>query len=105
MAKYQVTIHGQNFLINVGGRAAKHGFYTWRFVEAADALAAEYAAVEMIRQQQDLREAVNNDPADPPIMNVDEIVELESFAGIECLKPGFVWYEHNPKRWWQFWRS
>ena len=104
VTKYLVEINGQNFLIEGDGNIAKHGFVTLRFVEAVDPPSAEDAAVQMLRDTQSLRDLVKNDAEDPPVMDVTQIAELETFDGIETLEPGFVWYEENPKRWWQFWR-
>ena len=58
----------------------------------------------MLRDSQSLRDLVENDAADPPVMDVTQIAELESFDGVEPMKPGLIWYGENPKRWWQFWR-
>ncbi len=104
MPKYKVLINGANFLIEMDGRIAKYGFFTTRFVEATDADAAENTAVQMIRETQRLRDLVRNAPDDPPVMDVTDITEMESFDGIRNLEPGFAWYEESPKRWWQFWR-
>jgi len=104
MPKYRVQINGQNFLVAVDDQIAKHGFFTWRFVESASPTEAENAATQLLRDTQSLRTMVRNATDDPPVMNVVEIVELESFHGIELLEPGFIWYSENQKRWWQFWR-
>jgi hypothetical protein len=104
MPKYQVEINGQNFLLDFEGRVARHGFFTIRFVEAVDPTAAESAAVRMIRETQGLRDLVRNTSGDPPVMDVTQIMELESFDGIENREPGFVWYPENPRHWWQFWK-
>ena len=104
MPKYKVGINGANFLIDVDGRTAKYGFFTTRFVEAADSAAAESAAVQMIRDTQRLRDLVRNAPGDPPIMDVIAITEMESFDVIKSLEPGFACYEERPRRWWQFWK-
>ena len=104
MPKYQVEINGQNFLLDVESRVGKHGFFTARFVEAANPAAAENAAVRTIRETPRLRKLVRNTSDDPPIMEVTQIVELESFDGIENREPGFVWYVESPRRWWQFWK-
>lgn len=104
MPKYQVEINGRNFLVDFEGRVAKHGFFTTRCVDAADPAVAENAAVQMIRETQQLRDLVHNTSGDPPIMEVTQIVELESFDGIENREPGFVWYVEDSRRWWQFWK-
>ena len=103
MPKYLVQIDAHNFLIDVDGSTTKRGFITFMHVEAYDPTSAEYKAVQMLRDDQDLRALVRNESADPPVMDVLEIAELESFKGVET-QLGRIWYEMNPKRWWQFWR-
>jgi hypothetical protein len=104
MPKYLVQIDARNFLVDLDGSVAKRGFVTLRYVEASDARSAEFVAVQTLRDDQEFRAMVKNDPADPPTMEVLDIVELESFDVIEDLSPGRIWYDMNPKRWWQFWR-
>jgi len=103
MSKYQVQIEAQNFLVDLEGSVAKRGFFTFRYVEADDKNAAENSAVQMLRDDQELRELVRNDTSDPPTMDVIDITELETFDGIDN-ESGRIWYDMNPKRWWQFWR-
>ncbi len=104
MPKFQVELNGRNFLLDMEGKIAKYGFITMRFVEAPDANAAELTAVEMLRSTEDLRSAAQNSPDDPPVMDVTDIAEVESFDMEGDQQPGFIWYEENPKRWWQFWK-
>lgn len=49
MSLYQILIEGRNFLITVEGDCAKHGFLTYRYVEASDPESAGNKAVQMIR--------------------------------------------------------
>lgn len=104
MPNYNVELNGQNFLIEFEGDLALHGFYTFRYVEAADPQQAELAAVQMLREQEGLRELVQNPPDDPPIMDVTRIVEAE-FDAATVQQPGLVWYLERRKRWWQFWKK
>lgn len=104
MPAYRVVINGQNLLVEMDGRIAKHGFFTTRIVESPDPVAAEHAAVQMIRETQRLRDLVRNEPGDPPVMDVTSVVEVEPGEESESREPGFVWYEERPRRWWQFWR-
>lgn len=104
MLKCAVQIDARNFLVDLDGSIAKRGFITLRYLEAADADAAEVAAVQLLRDDQELRAIVKNDPADPPTMDVLEIAEVESFGGIGDQTCGRIWYDMDPKRWWQFWR-
>jgi hypothetical protein len=98
MPAYRVEINGENFLIEMGGRVAKHGFVTTRIVEAAEPGAAEDSAVQMLRDTKRLRDLVRNEPDDPPVMDVTSIVELGSDGANVDRRPGLVWYEENPRR-------
>ena len=93
MGKYSVTINGQNFLVNLDGETRKLGFLTVRHVEAGSPEEAELAAVQMVRDDQELRAMVLNNRDDPPTMDVDEIVELKTFDGADSSTPGRAWYD------------
>lgn len=99
MRKFRVRLQGCNFLIPIVGKGeSKHGFYTNRFVEAADERAAELAAVDQLRARQSLRELVRNLPDDPPRIVLNELEEVSSFDGLPTLDQGLVWYpESAPK--------
>ena len=102
--KYHVEINGRNLLVEIQGRLAKHGFFTSRFVEAADRAAAELTAVQTIRENQGLRDLVRNAADDPPIMDVTSIDESGPSHAVDGVEPGFVWYSEVQSRWWQFWK-
>lgn len=104
MSLYQILIEGRNFLITVEGDCAKHGFLTYRYVEASDPESAGNKAVQMIREAEDLREITVNASDDPPIVNVEGILEITSGDETERIPPNFIYYRENPKRWWQFWK-
>src|SRR5215475_6022537 len=101
MPKYWVEIDASNFLVSLDGWLDKYGFVTSRAVESENATAAEFAAVQMLREDQELRDLVQNEPGDPPVMDVIGITEVESFDGLPA-HMGRVWYPVNPRRWWQF---
>lgn len=103
MGNYCVQLDCSNFLIEVDGKLAKHGFITLKLIEADDPDTAVETAIQAIRDDQELHELVQNDAHDPPVMDVEEIMELESFNDFQG-EPGRIWYEMHPKRWWQFWR-
>ena len=103
MPTYRVEINGQNFLIDLDGHVAKRGFFTFRVIDAVDAHSAEAEAVRRIREQPDLRALVRNAADDPPVLDVENVVELDEFE--EDAGLGFIWYDEHPKRWWQFWKG
>jgi hypothetical protein len=45
MKKFKVKLHGKNFFLNLDGEPKKLGFYTTRFVKAANPEEAEKIAV------------------------------------------------------------
>lgn len=98
MRKYQVKVEGRNFLIDIDGRLIKHGFFTTRFVEAADPASAETEAVQKMRRTQWLRDLVRNDPDDPPTLHIHEITEVDSFDGIGDVEAGATWYAEDEER-------
>jgi hypothetical protein len=97
MKKFRAFIHGKNFAIREDDRPDPHmrGFYTTVYVEAADLPAAELAAVEVLRQDEQLRATTCNDRSDRPILDVEEIQEIESFEGLRLPRTGFVFYEET----------
>jgi hypothetical protein len=95
MNKYQVQINGENFLINLDDKIQKVGFVTFRYIEAADPSGAENSAIDGLRQDEDLRRMVLNEPDDPPVFNVIEMLELPTFEEVENMQPGFIWYSEE----------
>ena len=71
MKRYKVLVEGVNFLIEIDNELIKHGFYTWRCVEAPDPAKAESITMEMLRGE--LKGVVKND--DTPLQ-----------------RTGFLWY-------------
>lgn len=86
MKNYRVIVHGRNFrlLWQEGRKAVRSritGFFATRFVRARNPRDAELRAMDLIRSDKQLRDAVQNRPTNPPIMFADSIVEVRSFRG------------------------
>jgi hypothetical protein len=96
MKKFRVVLRGENFWMSFDGAAQRLGFYTTRFVEAADQAEAEHRAVDMLRRDAKLHGKVLNDKSDPPLIFAEEIEELDSFDGVESMTPGLAFYEAKP---------
>jgi hypothetical protein len=71
---YRVLLNGENFRFEQGGK--RIGFYTTRFVQASSPEEAELAAVQELRNEPKLANAVK-DPAAPAMLYAEEIVEVE----------------------------
>lgn len=73
----------------------KYGFFTTRFVEANNPKDAEDKTMDMLRGEEKLKDIIKNVKNDPPMMYAKEILEIETFDGIDNLKPGFAWYKEK----------
>lgn len=96
MKKFRVLLRGENFRMNFEGTVKRLGFYTTRFVEASDDDTAGQSAVESVRKDDQLRQAVLNDRSDPPMIFAEEIEELASFGPDDGPSRGFTFYEDDP---------
>lgn len=92
MNKYKVMLNGRNFLISLEGTVQKLGFFTTRWVEANDPNEAELQAVALVKNDSDLRAAVKNEHADPPIIHLEEVVEVADFEGVQVPGAGYSFY-------------
>src|SRR3989344_575971 len=75
MPLWQVRLNGKNFWLRMNGSPGRFGFYTTRYVEATDAREAELVAVQLIRDDPELR-GVINERADPPMIHAEEIIPV-----------------------------
>ena len=47
--------------------------------------------------------AVTQNPEDdPPVIVLETMSQLDSFAGVEARESGKIWFPE--KKWWQFWK-
>jgi hypothetical protein len=100
MPAYWVTVNGENFLVEIGGTIGKYGFFTHRRISAGSPEEAGELAVRIVLEDQCLLALVRNQTEDRPITRVETITETTES---DCPE-SFVWYQMNPKRWWQFWK-
>ena len=76
MKRFEVKLHGKNFLLNLDGDLKKFGFYATKFVKAENPQEAEKMAIILIHQNPNLRDTVFNENADRPTINLEEIKEV-----------------------------
>lgn len=89
MKKYRVVVEGNNYKTVVDNNLRKFGFYTTRFVEAKDYIAAKMKALELVVE--DLDHIIFNNPEGFPDIDVSQPVEVESFGDCEVPGSGFIW--------------
>jgi hypothetical protein len=95
MGKYKVLVRGQNFLLKVDGKVQKLGFYTTRFVEGDGTREAEQRAISSLRQDPELCDIVLNEPSEAPALFVEQIDEVDSFAGLDLPGTGLSFYRED----------
>jgi len=95
MQKYKVMIHGQNLLTEVESVRQRFGFYTAVFVEAFTPADAESRAIDVIREDDHLRDVALNREDDPLRFIADEVHEIESFDGVRLPRQGLSLYEEK----------
>ena len=94
MNKYRLLINGRNFLIEIDGNVAKHGFYQNIFIEAQSPEAAELIAFDRIRNNEDLKRIVKNDKDDPPQFFLDDIFEIDTITDSDkTMEKGRTFYK------------
>ena len=76
MKRFEVKLHGKNFLLNLDGELKKFGFYATKFVKAENPQEAEKMAIILIHQNPNLRGTALNENADRPTINLEEIKEV-----------------------------
>ena len=95
MQKYRVIVHGQNLLTEVDSVRQRLGFYTNVFVEAFTSADAEARAIELVREDTDLRDMALNSEDDALSVSADEVQEIESFDGVRLPRTGLSLYEEK----------
>lgn len=91
-----MRVHGRNFRLSWQERRTSvtriTGFYTTRCVVAANPADAERQAIDLIRQDSNLRRSVKNSPTNPPLMFTVDIVEVDTFAPLKPPGTGYVFF-------------
>jgi hypothetical protein len=101
MAAYRALIEGRNFLLDQGGKIARHGFFQTVFVTATDPAAAESEALSKVRGDAELKAQTQNTADDPPVLYVESVVEIDD-SELPADPRGRTYYQE--KQWWQFWK-
>ena len=106
--KYKILIEGNNFKISIDGIPQKYGFFTTRYVEAIDEEEAKRKVIDLVKSE--IGSYILNNPEDPPYIEFEENLEIESFMDSNVPGSGFTWFEMDGdkstgwqswcKRWW-----
>ena len=93
--KFHLMMRGENFAIETDGKIKRLSFFQNLFIEAENNESAEEKAIQLIRSDQSLRDAVRNSQDDPPRLFVEELHELDSFDDIEHKDQGRIFYNDD----------
>ena len=86
-----VLIEGENLLMDSQG-VQRFGFFTTRYVKAADVEGASQYAVDLAREELLSAGLLLNERDDSPIFTVSEILEIDTFNGVDVPGTGFTFY-------------
>jgi hypothetical protein len=98
VAKYIVMIEGRNLIFASGGKPKRFGFSTTRDIEAHSPEEAEQLAIQSVRQDEELNQALLNDPSDPPRIAVTQNVRVESFESHRRPDSEYIFYVDRDTR-------
>jgi len=91
--KWKVLLMGEDFLIEFDVGVQPCGFYASRFVVANTPEEAERAAIELLRDDEDLIGVVRNGPGDAePRLFAPSITELPDFGDVQVPGAGFTFF-------------
>jgi hypothetical protein len=89
--KYSVLIEGENLLMAPQG-AQRFGFFTTRYVKAADAEGASLRAVDLARKELLSTGLLFNKRGDDPVFTISEVLQIDTFKDIDVPGKGFTFY-------------
>lgn len=92
MKVFRVLVLGEHFKMNVSGEQCWMGFYSTRFIKAANPHEARSSAIAAVRLDTKLDGLALNGVDDPPLLFVDEIEEV-SELDVPEVEPGFVLFK------------
>ena len=95
MAWFRCFVSGENVWLESEGESRPFGFFTTRFVEAADADEAEVCVVDRLRHDPRLATVPGGATA-AGVRIVVERTEETSPESVPVPIPGFVWYPMEP---------
>lgn len=90
MNKYKILIEGKNYFVKFNDEVKRVGFFTTRFIESKNSQDAEKKAIDLIKNE--LIDVILNGPSQPPVLYVEEIIEMQSFGVNPVPGTGFTWY-------------
>ncbi len=91
MPWYRARIRGENFFMQFDEEVKRLGFFTNRFIEGSNSSEVEERAIAQIRDDPKLKNGLLNGVEDPPMIFVDEIVEVDADTVPE-IRPGFAFF-------------
>jgi hypothetical protein len=101
MTAYRALIEGRNFLLALDRKLRRHGFYQTVFVHGTDPTEAEAAAIRAVKDDAELKQMVQNEPHDPPMLYLEAVDEIDDSEPFPTSKGRTFYIE---RKWWQVWR-
>lgn len=90
MKKYRILVEGTDILMKIDDQLHTVGFFTTRFITGKHATDAGEQTLHLIKEE--LSEITVNTDLNPPVLRIEEIQELHSFAGVDIPGKGLIFY-------------
>ncbi|MBL4845727.1 MAG: hypothetical protein JKY65_09385 [Planctomycetes bacterium] len=94
---FRVRLRGRNVVAEDPvhpAQGVRLGFWATCFVEAANEREAGDLAFQALFDDPELKSAVKNDPASPPAVDVEDVIELEQLpTNIDAGRPSYEWFK------------
>jgi hypothetical protein len=94
MPLFKIRLAGDNFLIRLEGDPGKFGFFTTRFVDAADEAAAATRGLSAVWDEVLGKVELLNAAGDDPRIGVERVERIEPYNRPEN-DPGFAWFPED----------
>jgi hypothetical protein len=79
--KYAVLVEAENLLMDLQG-VQRFGFFTTRYVRAADVEGASQRAIDLVREELLSTGSLLNERGDDPILSASEILQIDTLNGV-----------------------
>ncbi|MCG8472731.1 MAG: hypothetical protein MI742_12885 [Desulfobacterales bacterium] len=102
MKKYRLLMNGSNYLMDVGGKISRQGFFQNLIIKADSPDQAERQAISRIWHDKELKSITLNPGKNPPKVSLHTLWELEVTYDDSRIDMERTFYAE--KRWWEFWK-
>ncbi len=92
---FKIVLRGENFILSINDENHCMGFHIIRYVKAHDPEEGENLILRVLMKDIKKEFQLLNNEFNPPRIFTEEIIELDSFLGIDLPGSEFLFYEED----------